>query len=136
MEDRCLFRGKRVDNGEWVEGYFYKTTGYVFPKQYESHSACFYYIAQMQVDPETIGQCTGLKDKNSKLIFERDILLDEYNRVWHVKWARGCFRLKLIHDPDPRYDDDYAVRPELLGNFSSEYVEIISAETASIEEKT
>lgn len=73
MNDRYLFKAKRVDNGEWVVGGLvrYGFTGkekyYIVP----DYASDLYAI---EIDPNTICQCTGLKDKNSKLIWKNDIV--------------------------------------------------------------
>lgn len=76
MESRYLYRGKRIDNGEWVEGYL----SYPFCTEKGNESYYFYakdslgFFCRCVVDASTICQCTGLKDKNGKLIWENDIV--------------------------------------------------------------
>lgn len=63
-----LYRGKRIDNNEWGYGFLVKMWGqYHIVDQNDENTA-------YPIEPETIGQFTGIKDKNDKNIFEGDIL--------------------------------------------------------------
>lgn len=104
MEDRYLFKAKRLDNGEWVQGYYVKGLD-VFTNCEETHiifkpNTMFYSTGETdgwyKVDPSTICQCTGLKDKNGKLIYEGDIvkcLYDSYGE-------NGVYIGKVIYRED------------------------------------
>lgn len=83
-----LFRGKRIDNSKWVEGYlrFIYVDNPEKASIYDSKT-----VRNYDVDYETVGQYTGLKDKNGVKIFEGDILQRNNNPKDIVQVVFGKF---------------------------------------------
>lgn len=109
MEERYLFKAKRIDNEEWVFGDLVHSVykiGDTCVGQYGNE------VGMHEVNPSTICQCTGLKDKNGKLIWENDIC--------KYQW-RGKAKIDVIKYVPPMFSYSRAMRwdldkDEVIGN--------------------
>lgn len=122
MEDRYLFKAKRLDNGEWVQGYLYG----ILEKKYILWGMTNDIPNMIEVDSTTICQCTGLKDKNGKLIWENDIasysdLITGDKKIICIEWNKmqASFVRKYRSPMGLQYiyiDEYIASRMEIIGN--------------------
>ena len=123
-----LFRGKRLDNGKWIEGFYGVKIGdkhYIIIDKLAPAPCCDSYFVDCAVIPETVGQYTGLKDRFSRRIFEGDIvrLYSTYHEeligdncvveygVFNCSCCDGIYGWEF-KDGDIRNFDEY----EIIGN--------------------
>lgn len=116
MEDRYLFRGKRIDNGEWVQGYYYQ----IWEKGYILWGMTNDAPNMIEVDVSTVCQCTGLKDENGKLIWENDIVVcrdfTEENYVISWKQDEACFEYQQYGCSIMNFEQLSGCEVEVIGN--------------------
>lgn len=148
MNDRYLFRAKRIDNDEWVEGYLVETRhntyhdGYrIIDKDGINYDELDYYepsFISYVINKTTICQCTGLKDKNGKLIWENDVVKcvdinaeTEFFAVVEFGNPNGFYswgyQLKHIYGDEPNLDillwidmEETGATCEIIGNIFDE----------------
>ena len=120
MKREILFRGKRLDNGEFIEGSL----------TVDCHGNCCIYrplnvpigggFQYFDVDKEAVGQFTGMTDKNGTRIFEGDIVRESFKghgRIYHVFWDDDYFAFRAKgEDITYHLDEISQSHCEVIGN--------------------
>jgi uncharacterized phage protein (TIGR01671 family) len=134
MEKRIIkFRGKRIDNGEWVYGYLVcgaDGRAFIVPK-FKDNRKSPYLPYTYKVIPETVGQFTGLHDKNGKEIWEGDVC-DTYSYDYghqkqvvifkngsfcfdYMGWAMSEYKINLTEIIGNIYENPELITPAPSG---------------------
>lgn len=120
MNREILFKAKRIDNGEWVEGYYAycRKRHYILPVLNKAIGFDEREDEWVEVDPDTLCQYTGLASKNDKEIWENDIVeLPDKEGYFTCEWEEDAARFVMNGDGlTVDFDNYWSYQTEVAGN--------------------
>ena len=111
MNREIEFRAKSVDTGDWVIGNlcWYKTGECYIEERVDEECA-------FPVDPDTVGQYTGIMDTNGVKVFEGDIVYVNGDDIGVIEYKCGCFYVRCDGYEGTFYDNYFGSDVEVIGN--------------------
>lgn len=119
-----LFKAKRIDNGEWVEGYYVKKYDLLGKRHLILYVDNYVRWVCVEIDPETLCEFTGRCDKNGKRIWENDILMAHLDESYPedttyetIEWGVAGWVTHEANSVDRQYLDEFDTEHfEVVGN--------------------
>lgn len=120
-----LFKAKRIDNGEWIEGYYQKRYDLLGNEEHLIFHADSYTVWEYaEIDPETLCEFTGRCDKNGKRIWENDVLMAHLDDSYPedvtyetIEWGVTGWVTHEANSADRQYLDEFDTEQfEVVGN--------------------
>lgn len=119
-----LFKAKRIEDDEWIEGYYQKKYDFLGKRHLILHADNYVKWECVEIDPETLCQFTGLCDKNGNRIWENDILMAHLDESYPedvtyetVEWNVAGWVTREASSTDRQYLDKFDLEHyEVVGN--------------------